>query len=291
MTKAEVARARLRGSRQRRSIAGVASSVASSAGASSAAAAPTAAPRSPPKPAERGSDAATAAAAAAAASKLASKLGSVSVMKPRGERMSSKEGAAEKAEKRAADAARRAEHAAAFAKAAAEAEAAKAAAAKAAKEEAAREAEIRVAGVDEAEMVLRVGSLCDEKTLVGARQAVHRMGALLDDVTRLSRELKCEPQHVYGHVLHRLGFPVDRESRETPLERAVGAERAREMCAGVSELRNLLRIKVQDNNDLRLARTALCETADFFQRLDAFAAKKNKTPSEVLAAQAGGGSA
>jgi hypothetical protein len=291
MTKAEEARARLRGSRQRRSIAGVASSVASSAGASSAAAAPTAAPRSPPKPAERGSDAATAAAAAAAASKLASKLGSVSVIKPRGERMSSKEGAAEKAEKRAADAARRAEHAAAFAKAAAEAEAAKAAAAKAAKEAAAREAEIRVAGVDEAEMVLRVGSLCDEKTLVGARQAVHRMGALLDDVTRLSRELKCEPQHVYGHVLHRLGFPVDRESRETPLERAVGAERAREMCAGVSELRNLLRIKVQDNNDLRLARTALCETADFFQRLDAFAAKKNKTPSEVLAAQAGGGSA
>jgi hypothetical protein len=140
-------------------------------------------------------------------------------------------------------------------------------------------------------MVLRVGSLCDEKTLVGARQAVHRMRALLDDVARLSRELKCEPQHVYGHVLHRLGFPVDRESRETPLERAVGAERAREMCAGVSELRNLLRIKVQDNNDLRLARTALCETADFFQRLDAFAAKKNKTPSEVLAAQAGGGSA
>ena len=296
MTKAEEARARLRGSRQRRSIAGTASSVASSAGASSAAAAPTAAPtaapRSPPKPAERGSDAATAAAAAAAASKLASKLGSVSVIKPRGERMSSKEGAAEKAEKaekRAADAARRAEHAAAFAKAAAEAEAAKAAAAKAAKEEAAREAEIRVAGVDEAEMVLRVGSLCDEKTLVGARQAVHRMRALLDDVARLSRELKCEPQHVYGHVLHRLGFPVDRESRETPLERAVGAERAREMCAGVSELRNLLRIKVQDNNDLRLARTALCETADFFQRLDAFAAKKNKTPSEVLAAQAGGG--
>ena len=295
MTKAEEARARLRGSRQRRSIAGTASSVASSAGASSAGgtAAPTAAPRSPPKPAERGSDAATAAlASAAAASKLASKLGSVSVIKPRGERMSSKEGAAEKAEKaekRAADAARRAEHAAAFAKAAAEAEAAKAAAAKAAKEAAAREAEIRVAGVDEAEMVLRVGSLCDEKTLVGARQAVRRMGALLDDVARLSRELKCEPQHVYGHVLHRLGFPVDRESRETPLERAVGAERAREMCAGVSELRNLLRIKVQDNNDLRLARTALCETADFFSRLDAFAAKKNKTPSEVLAAQAGGG--
>ena len=291
MTKAEEARARLRGSRQRRSIAGVASSISASrsSGVSSAAssAAPPAAAQAPPRPAgapERGSDPA----AAAAAAKLASKLGSVSVMKPRGS-TSSKEGAAEKAEKRAADAARRAEHAAAFAKAAAEAEAAKAAAAKAAKEAAAREAEHRVAGVDEAEMVLRVGSLADEKTLAGARQAVHRMRALLDDVTRLSRELKCEPQHVYGHVLHRLGFPTDRESRETPLERAVGAERAREMCAGVSELRNLLRIKVQDNNDLRLAQTALCETSAFFERLDAFAAKKNKTPSEVLAAQAGGG--
>ena len=93
---------------------------------------------------------------------------------------------------------------------------------------------------------------------------------------------------MYGHVLHRLGFPTDGESRELPLERAVGAERAREMCAGVSEVRSLLRIKVQDNNDLRLAQTALCETSSFFERLDAFAAKKNKTPSEVLAAQAGG---
>ena len=153
------------------------------------------------------------------------------------------------------------------------------------------EAEHRVAGVDEAEMVLRVGSLADEKTLLGARQAVHRMRLLLDDVTRLSRELKCEPQHVYGHVLHRLGFPVDRESRELPLERLVGLPRAREMCAGVSEIRNLLRIKVQDNNDLRLAQTALCETTNFFERLDAFAAKKNKTPAEVLAAQANGGKA
>ena len=160
-----------------------------------------------------------------------------------------------------------------------------------AKEAAAREAEHRVAGVDEAEMVLRVGSLADEKTLLGARQAVHRMRLLLDDVTRLSRELKCEPQHVYGHVLHRLGFPVDRESRELPLERLVGLPRAREMCAGVSEIRNLLRIKVQDNNDLRLAQTALCETTNFFERLDAFAAKKNKTPAEVLAAQANGGKA
>ena len=298
MTKAEEARARLRGSRQRRSIAGVASSVASSVAASSAAAAPAAPPAAaaaPPKPAgaEWGSDPA-AAAAAAAASKLASKLGSVSVMKPRGSSVSNTSAAEKKtakAERRAADAARRAEHAAAFAKAAAEAEAAKLAAVKAAKEAAAREAEHRVAGVDEAEMVLRVGSLADEKTLLGARQAVHRMRLLLDDVTRLSKELKCEPQHVYGHVLHRLGFPVDRESRELPLERLVGLERAREMCAGVSEIRNLLRIKVQDNNDLRLAQTALCETTNFFERLDAFAAKKNKTPSEVLAAQANGGKA
>ena len=291
MTKAEEARARLRGSRQRRSIAGVASSVSASSAvavspAANVSAAPSASAQAPPKQAgtaEWGLDPA----AAAAAAKLASKLGSVSVMKPRGS-TSSKESAAEKAEKRAADAARRAEHAAAFAKAAAEAEAAKAAAAAAAKEAAAREAEHRIAGVDEAEMVLRVGSLADEKTLVSARQAVRRMRALLDDVTRLSRELKCEPQHVYGHVLHRLGFPTDGESRELPLERAVGAERAREMCAGVSEVRSLLRIKVQDNNDLRLAQTALCETSSFFERLDAFAAKKNKTPSEVLAAQAGG---
>ena len=241
------------------------------------------------------------AAMAAAAAKLADKLGSVSVAKPRGSTCAkdAKEtlGVTEddwkkmRREKRAADAARRAEHAAAFAKAAAEAEAAKAAAALAAREAAAREAENRVSGMDEAEMVLRVGSLTDAKTLVTARRAVLRMRVLLDEVTRCSRDLKCEPQHVYGHLLHRLGLPVDRESRECPLERLVGVERRREMCSGVSELRNLLRIKVQDNNDLRLAQTALLETTAFFERLDAFAEKKGKTPSEVLAAQANGGMA
>jgi hypothetical protein len=195
----------------------------------------------------------------------------------------------QRAEKRAADAARRAEHAAAFAKAAAETEAAKALAAAAAREAAAKEAELRVHGMDEAEMVLRVGSLADEKTLHNARQAVQRMQILLDDVTKFSNQLKCEPQHVYCHVLHRLGLPVDRESRELQLEKLVGLETIGEMLTRAKELRNLLRIKVQDNNDLRLAQTALLETSGFFNRLDAFAQKKGRTALEVLVAQRNGG--
>ena len=285
LTKAEEARARLRGSRQRRSMAGVSGSVAGSVQVTSSkvgSTVPVVSASQPPS---------DPAASAAAAAKLASKLGSVSVMKPRSSTGTSTSDAEreQRAEKRAADAARRAEHAAAFAKAAAETEAAKALAAAAAREAAAKEAELRVHGMDEAEMVLRVGSLADEKTLHNARQAVQRMQILLDDVTKFSNQLKCEPQHVYCHVLHRLGLPVDRESRELQLEKLVGLETIGEMLTRAKELRNLLRIKVQDNNDLRLAQTALLETSGFFNRLDAFAQKKGRTALEVLVAQRNGG--
>lgn len=131
--------------------------------------------------------------------------------------------------------------------------------------------------------------MADEQTLGSARQAVTRMRVLLDDVTKCAAHLRCEPQHVYGHVLHRLGLPVDRESRTLPLSECLGHEGVHAMVIGVKELRSLLRIKVQDNNDLRLAQTALLETSGFFARLDAFAKKKGQTPIDVLVAQKNGG--
>ena len=128
--------------------------------------------------------------------------------------------------------------------------------------------------------MLRLGSLADAEQLAVARAAVARMTELLDDVHGTSRNLRCEPQNVYGHLLHRIGQPVDRESR-APLERALGREKVLEMVAVTTEMRGLLRIKVQDNNDLRLAATALRETTGFFKRLDDAAAKRGwrRTPS------------
>ena len=122
--------------------------------------------------------------------------------------------------------------------------------------------------MDEAELVLRLGSLADAEQLAVARAAVARMTELLDDVHGTSRNLRCEPQNVYGHLLHRIGQPVESRSRELPLERALGREKVLEMVAVTTEMRGLLRIKVQDNNDLRLAATALRETTGFFKRLD-----------------------
>ena len=140
-------------------------------------------------------------------------------------------------------------------------------------------------GLDEAELVLRLGSLADAEQLAVARAAVARMTELLEDVHGTSRNLRCEPQNVYGHLLHRIGQPVDRESRELPLERALGRDKVLEMVAVTTEMRGLLRIKVQDNNDLRLAATALRETTGFFRRLDDAAAKRGMAPHAIPAAQ------
>ena len=257
LSKAEEARNRLRGSRHRRS----------SSGASSFAAA------------EESRDAVSSSAggveAAAAAAKLADKLGSVTGIKPRSSmpnfpiKSKGGDGAAQRA--------------AAFESA--ERAAAERASAAAAAAPPPPPPEDHVPGLDEAELVLRLGSLADAEQLAVARAAVARMTELLDDVHGTSRNLRCEPQNVYGHLLHRIGQPVDRESRELPLERALGREKVLEMVAVTTEMRGLLRIKVQDNNDLRLAATALRETTGFFKRLDDAAAKRGMAPHAILAAQ------
>ena len=257
LSKAEEARNRLRGSRQRRS----------SSGASSFAAA------------EESRDAVSlssgGAEAAAAAAKLADKLGSVTGIKPRSSmpNFPIKSKAGDGAAKRAA----------AFESA--ERAAAERASAAAAAAPPPPPPEDHVPGLDEAELVLRLGSLADAEQLAVARAAVARMTELLEDVHGTSRNLRCEPQNVYGHLLHRIGQPVDRESRELPLERALGRDKVLEMVAVTTEMRGLLRIKVQDNNDLRLAATALRETTGFFRRLDDAAAKRGMAPHAILAAQ------
>ena len=148
-----------------------------------------------------------------------------------------------------------------------------------------------VRGLDEAEMVLRVDTLANEDALNAARSAVTRMTELLEYVDATSRSLGCEPRNVFGHLLFRCGAPTDPTSRQLRLNDAVDPDRLRRMVAVTAELRGLLRIKVQDNNDLQLAATALRETAGFFARLDAAAAACSTEPWKVLAAQRPGGRA
>ena len=100
-----------------------------------------------------------------------------------------------------------------------------------------------VHGLDEAEMVLRMGSLASADQLSSARAAVSRMSELLDACLLTSRRLRCEPQNVYGYLLARVGQPTDAVSAAIPLEQALGAEKVREMVQVTMELRNLLRIK------------------------------------------------
>jgi len=148
-----------------------------------------------------------------------------------------------------------------------------------------------VRGLDEAELVLRVDTLANEDALNAARSAVTRMTELLEYVDATSRRLGCEPQNVFGHLLFRCGQPTDPTSRQLRLNDAVDPDRLRRMVAVTAELRGLLRIKVQDNNDLQLAATALRETAGFFARVDAAAAACLTEPWRVLAAQRPGGRA
>ena len=148
-----------------------------------------------------------------------------------------------------------------------------------------------VRGLDEAELVLRVDTLANEDALNATRSAVTRMTELLEYVDATSRRLGCEPQNVFGHLLFRCGAPTDPTSRQLRLNDAVDPTRLQRMVAVTAELRSLLRIKVQDNNDLQLAATALRETAGFFARLDAAAAACSKEPWRVLAAQRPGGRA
>ena len=145
-----------------------------------------------------------------------------------------------------------------------------------------------VPGLDEAELVLRMGTLASAGQLSKARASVARMTELLDAVLATSRRLGCEPQNVYGHLLMRIGQPTDAVSAAVPLEQTLGPEKVRQMIATTTELRSNLRIKVQDNNDLRLAATALRETTGFFERLDGAAGKAGMDPHSLLAAQRGG---
>ena len=224
------------------------------------------------------------AAAASSAAAMVARLGSVTNVKPRSSSSSSVSKSKTNLAPQDAEAARRAaEHAAAFARAEAEEAAKKAAAAAAAATTASGHPVVH--GLDEAELVLRMGSLASAEQLASARAAVARMSDLLEKVEQTSKRLRVEPQNVFGHLLMRGGVPTDPVSAAVQMDKAVSFETLQRMTAACVELRSLLRIKVQDNNDLALADKALRETTAFFARLDKAAAEADVAPHALLLAQ------
>ena len=164
----------------------------------------------------------------------------------------------------------------------------------------------------EVEMVFRLGSLATDDDVADAVAAAGRLRHLLSTVSHVAKAIGAEPQNVFAYLvthMHCLTAASLRSSLERqaavpaangrtrisvthtgpppvwPDADAVlgGQEGATELCAAVAELRRLVRIKVQDNNDLALANRCVNDACSFFDSLAAFAAAQGLSPSQAMA--------
>ena len=161
-------------------------------------------------------------------------------------------------------------------------------------------------------MVFRLGSLATDGDVADAVAAAGRLRHLLSTVAHVAKAIGAEPQNVFAYLvthMHCLTAASLRSSLERqaavpaangrtrmsvthtgpppvwPDADAVlgGQEGATELCAAVAELRRLVRIKVQDNNDLALANRCVNDACSFFDSLAAFAAAQGLSPSQAMA--------
>lgn len=77
---------------------------------------------------------------------------------------------------------------------------------------------------------------------------------------------------------------LDRSARlqQLNLEVLFGSEQLKEMVAAVGELRGLLKVKVEDGNDLQMAERTLHELSLFFGRLSRVAAERQCDEYELF---------
>lgn len=76
---------------------------------------------------------------------------------------------------------------------------------------------------------------------------------------------------------------LDRRERLQGLDlHAVLGDSVEEMIANIEELRRFLKIKVEDENDLRMAEQTICELRAFFDRLQAAATERGQSAFELL---------
>jgi hypothetical protein len=164
----------------------------------------------------------------------------------------------------------------------------------------------------EVELVFRLGSLATDGDVADAVAAASRLRHLLSTVAHVARAIGAEPQNVFAYLvthMHCLTAASLRSSLERqaavpaangrtrmsvthtgpppvwPDADAVlgGQEGATQLCSSVAELRRLVRIKVQDNNDLALANRCVNDACSFFDSLAAFACAQGLSPSQAMA--------
>lgn len=162
----------------------------------------------------------------------------------------------------------------------------------------------------EVEMVFRLGALASERDVADAAAAARRLRAMLAAVASTARIVATEPQHVFAYLVRHMHAltpasssaasssaswagpsglvvsPIRAAQAAPPSWAAVDAAlggRAAEYGAAVAELRRLVRIKVQDNNDLALATRCVSDACAFFDALHAHAQLVGKPPAAALA--------
>mmetsp|Transcript_4136 Transcript_4136/g.4753 ORF Transcript_4136/g.4753 Transcript_4136/m.4753 type:complete len:643 (-) Transcript_4136:982-2910(-) len=153
----------------------------------------------------------------------------------------------------------------------------------------------------EVQMLLRL-DLTSVFAITHAQKAIERLHDFLQDVHMTASHLHVEPQAVYQHLLQRIaaettfyGMGVDASLMSRPddwdqmlrmaemLTQLHGRQDDGRIMASMMscavELRQVLRIKVQDNNDLRTATRALEDALDFFT---VFAMVSERIQNQIL---------
>ena len=87
------------------------------------------------------------------------------------------------------------------------------------------------------------------------------------------------PMH-QAKVLYRASVATDAVLRE--VDAVLGQERVRELAATVRKMRAMLRVKMEDANDVRMAEEAVRGARRFFDTLKVYAEKEGKEDVEVL---------
>ena len=132
----------------------------------------------------------------------------------------------------------------------------------------------------EVECLLRVPTLRTEEALQDARSRVHKsldFQATLDRLTKSSGVLK-------GTIFQALLAEVDGLGGPTHHSLGLGVTDAAwaELADGSDLLRKLVRIKVQDDNDLKAANGALESCNEFFANLRVYTRRKGASEVEIV---------
>ena len=117
------------------------------------------------------------------------------------------------------------------------------------------------------------------------QELLHRVAGFDDagektDVSEQARDGDV-PMH-QAKVLYRASVATDAVLRE--VDDVLGAEAVRDLVASVRRMRGVLRVKMEDANDVRMAEEAVRGARRFFDTLQRHARREGKEDVEVLRA-------